>query len=157
MKRIVSVALIAACLGGAAYAATTRYAQENQALSRAVPVAADFDATNTDGSRKALSLAGASKFQVSVCAASGQTLSGAGTLNAYLYDRTRQKVKRNPAIDLTVTVTATSCQGAACRCQQFPVQEAANIPAGDALIYATSAVTVSSGTTVDVEYTAVAQ
>jgi hypothetical protein len=157
MRRLVPVVLIAALVGGSALALSTRYASENQSTTRSAPVAADFDATNTDGSRKALILGGVQKFYVSVCAASGQTLSGAGTLAAYLYDRQRGKVKRNPSLDQTITVTSTSCGGSACRCQVFPVQEASGVPDGDTLIYAANGVTVSGGTTVDIEYTAVRQ
>lgn len=151
MKKILFIAL--ALVAGVAEAQTQRFASENQILTRAVPTSASFTATNTDGTGKALELGKLTAFRVSVCAESTRTLSGAGTLQAYLYDRKYGKVKRNPSLDLTITVTATSCQGAACRCQVFPNMSTGNVSAGDVLLYATNGVTVSGGTTVDIEYT----
>lgn len=150
MKKMLFVVL--ALVAGAAEAQVQRFASENQILTRAVPTSASFTASNTDGTGKALDLGKLTAFRVSVCAESTRTLSGAGTLQAYLYDRKFAKVKRNPSLDLTISVTATSCQGAACRCQVFPNLSTGNLTAGDVLLYATNGVTVSAGTTVDIEY-----
>lgn len=115
------------------------YTSEAQALTRAVPVAADFVAS------KALNLNLVNGFSIMLCAASGQTLSGAGTLQAYRFDDRRGLVARNPGKDLAVSVTATSCQGAACRCQAWD-----DIQMADSsevwVMFATNGVTVSSGT-----------
>lgn len=151
MKRLMLIAL--ALVAGAAEAQVQRFASENQALSRAAPTtSATFTALNTDGTGKALELARLVSFRVSVCATGSNTLSGAGSLRAYLYDRKFLKVKRNPSLDLTISVTATSCGGSPCRCQVFPNQSTGSLSAGDILLYATDSVTVSAGTTVDVEY-----
>ncbi len=79
-----------------------------------------------------------------LCAASGQTLSGAGSLRAYVRDERTGLVSRNPAADLAVSVTSTSCAGSACRCQHWDDR-----PLGYSfgkVIYASDSVTVSSGT-----------
>lgn len=110
---------------------------ETPILTRAVPTLASegMDLGNIDG------------FRVSVCAASGQTLSGGGNLNAYLYNYDTALWQRNPGLDWAISVTATSCSGALCRCQVFPDQVVA-AALGSRVLYAPNAVTISSGTTV---------
>lgn len=82
-----------------------------------------------------------------VCAGSGQTLSGAGTLQAYWRFEKNDGTKlvmRNPSLDLTVSVTATSCTGSACRCQVFTDRRTGGV---GSLFYVPSGVTLSSGST----------
>jgi hypothetical protein len=149
-----TLVLILALASSAAFAQQSKYASENQSTTRAAPTAASFTATNTDGSAKALELGRVISFRVTVCAPSAQTLAGAGTLHAYLYSRKWGTVSRNPALDLSISVTATSCNGAACQCQAFPNQSTGDLVGpGDVLIYAANGVTLSAGTTVDVYYT----
>lgn len=115
-------------------------AQVNQILTAAAPSA------STDG----MDSTGIKGYRVTLCATSGNTLSGAGTLHAYYFSVPAGGLwTRNPGLDLPVTVTATSCAGAACRCQTFPDLEAQSKIKGR-VKWATSAVTVSGGTTVDV-------
>lgn len=112
---------------------------EAQILTRAAPT------TNIQG----VTLANVRGFRVAVCAESAQTLSGAGVLHAYLYNAKAGLWMRNPSLDLTVSVTATSCAGAACRCQAWPDQRVP-VVLGHRVLYATSGVTVSGGTTATV-------
>lgn len=119
---------------------------EAQALTRAVPSVA----TDSDW----VSLSGIKSFRLSVCADSGQTLSGAGALHAYV--RGAAAPLRNPSLDVNVTVTATSCAGAACRCQVFPDFSTA-VGIGS-FMFASSGITVSAGTvTVKIERVKVTQ
>lgn len=81
-----------------------------------------------------------------VCASSGQTLSGAGSILAYWCDRGEEICMRNPSLDYSVTVTATSCNGSACQCQVFPDLQGGGGPGF--IRYVPSGITVSAGTTV---------
>lgn len=101
----------------------------NQPLSNSAPTAAS----------EGMSLGGVRGFRVSVCAQVGQTLSGTGTLLAYWYDSVAALWMRNPALDWSVTATGV-------RCQVFPDQRVVAASAGR-VFYATSALTVSGGTT----------
>lgn len=140
MKKMISVAILC-CFAFAAQAdiaAENPYFSEAQALTRAVPTSASFV------SGTALRLDNLNGYSIMLCAASGQTLSGAGSLQAYKFDDRRGLVSRNPSRDLPVTVTSTSCQGAACRCQNWD-----DVPLADGLgwaLFAATGVTVSSGT-----------
>lgn len=105
--------------------------EESQALTRAAPSAA------TEG----MLLTRVAGYRVSICAASGQTLSGAGSLQAYYFDPAREVWIRNPTLDRSVTVSGS-------RCQAFP--DATTLVRFGRVLYATSSVTVSGGTTVTV-------
>jgi len=74
-------------------------------------VAADgteaFDAAATDGA----SLRSASGWDVYVEADSGQTLSGAGTLQAYWYSDNQARWMRAPDFDITIPAAAASNRG----------------------------------------------
>lgn len=121
----------------------SRYYWETAPLTRAAPSAAPVDGTVGSG-MKLNSIVGG---WIELCAASGQTLSGAGTLDAYYYDLAAALWFRNPLLDLAVSVTATSCAGSPCRCQIFPDLPVAAVKGGY-ILYATNGVTVSGGTTV---------
>jgi hypothetical protein len=100
-------------------------------------------------SSNAFNLMNVDGYRIRVCAPSGQTLSGAGTLQIYTASTVDGAISRNPSIDETVSVTATSCTGAACRCQTFPDREQV-AQQGGRLWAVPSGVTVSGGTTVTV-------
>lgn len=68
---------------------------------------------------------------------SGQTLSGAGTLQCYLYDPVIARWSRAPALDL-------SCNTASIRDLTFPVMEVLG-PRGGRVKWVPASVTISSG------------
>lgn len=103
---------------------------ETQILTRAAPT------LSTEGA----GLTEARGLRVSVCAATGQTLSGAGTLKAW-YLNPSGLWNRNSALDLSIPATASGI-----RCWAFP-DMAVLVRTGRAL-FATDSVTVSGGTTV---------
>lgn len=92
----------------------------------------------------ALHLTSCTGYQITICASSGQTLSGAGTIDIYYWPDwpgplTLTTWPKDPG--LVETVTATT------RCQTFPT----HTTTGLGWIYpAANAVTVSAGTTVNV-------
>ena len=57
-----------------------------------------------------VSLSGVGGVTVTVCAASGQTLSGAGTLTAYVWNEATSTWANAPDYNLTVTGTTVRCQ-----------------------------------------------
>jgi hypothetical protein len=84
-------------------------------------------------------------FRIMVCAGASQTLSGAGTLQAYLLDEKSGLVARNPSLDMSVTSSGV-------RCQAFPDFVVAGSKVEGRVIFAANGVTVSAGTTVTVYY-----
>lgn len=116
--------------------------------TRAAPTATSFTTTSGSVIGNSIFLVNATGIRVSVCAVGG-TLSGAGSLNAYLLDDRDGLVKRNVSLDLAITVTATSCAGAACTCQVFADQRVSASAAGGYVLYAPNGVT-HSGTGVTV-------
>lgn len=118
-------------------AATTNYSfawKESQALTRAAPNA------TTHG----FPLDNARAVRVTLCAASGMTLSGAGTLESW-YLKPGGLATDWSLGNVTLTVPAGA---AGKRCTTFPDAEV-YVRAGRGL-WATKAVTVSGGTTVEV-------
>lgn len=105
-------------------------------------VASDFTASNS------LNLANVNGYKIILCATTtSATLSGTGTLQAFTLDERLGIPTRNPARDLTVSVTSTSCAtdaaATACRCQNWD-----DIPVayGRGLLqFKTSGVGVSAG------------
>ena len=85
-----------------------------------------------------LDLGGAKGIRLSVCAASGQTLSGAGTMRAWYYSPKAAKWMRNPGLDFVVTASGVQCQ-------VFPDLLATVNQDGSKVIWAADAVTVSGG------------
>ena len=129
------------CTAGAGNCPARYYWETAVPTTRAAPSATPVDNQVSSG-MKLNSVTGA---WISLCAISGQTLSGAGTLDAYYYDMGAALWMRDPDLDRTVTVTATSCAGSPCRCQvwpDFPVDSSK----GGYVLFATNGVTVSSGT-----------
>lgn len=124
------------------------------------PALADFVFNVGHGSTfvrgTALSLDGIEGVRVELCAASGQTLSGAGQLDVYLLNP-QGEVLHNKELSATLAVglSATSCTGALCRCRvwpDFPVWASA---AGGGMMAIPNGVTVSGGATVTVRIHAV--
>lgn len=116
-----------------------RSAAETQALTRAAPGVMEFTPSAS------LKLLGLSGFRVTVCAESGQTLSGAGTLSIYMLDELSGLVTRNPGLDMSVTASGN-------RCQTFPDLVVAGSRGDGWMIAAATGITVSGGTTVTVRY-----
>lgn len=144
MSRIgLGLALVAAlCVADTASAAWTCTAPgvctEVQLFTRAEP--------SVSTPKDWISLSGVKAFRVSVCADSG-TLSGAGALEAYLKGSVHPI--RNKGLDQPITVTATSCNGAACECQGFPDIEVA-VGVGE-FAFVLNGLTASAGTTATVK------
>lgn len=83
------------------------------------PTAASFTLTSGSVQGTAIELRSVLGLRVSLCAVGGN-LSGAGTLQAFLLNDRTGLIERNPDLDKTVSVTATSCAGSACPCQVWP-------------------------------------
>lgn len=78
-------------------------------------------------------------FRLRVCAAAGQTLSGAGTMQAYLCDAVKQACYRNSGLDQAVTTSGVQCV-------TFPDFKATYITElADTVEFVASGVTVSGG------------
>jgi hypothetical protein len=139
--RFRSTALIA-LFSFAAFALPSRYSYEWAANSTAQPCSAGSctraaPTLPTEG----MSLVGMFGYKLTVCAAAGQTLSGAGSLLAWDYNVDEGVWTRDPLLDLAVTVSGG-------RCQTWP-----DFPLGagvDRVLFAASGVTVSGGTGLDV-------
>jgi hypothetical protein len=83
------------------------------------PTAASFTLTSGSSIGTAINLRGANGLRVSICG-NGGNLSGAGAAQAYVLNDRTGLIERNPTLDKTITVTATSCAGSACPCELFP-------------------------------------
>lgn len=129
MKR---AAVILALAATAAAALPARYFYESQSTTRDAPTLA------TEG----MGLHGVTGFRVSICAESGQTLSGTGNLRAYLYHTDAALWMRNPDLDLAVDASSV-------RCQAFP-DMTTGTTVGHRVLFAADTVGVSGGTTVTV-------
>ena len=86
-----------------------------------------------------MSLVRVSGFRVILSAASGQTLSGAGSLDCYLWDDTNSAWIRNPDLDIDLAAAHSGVRRVV-----FPDQEV-TVPYGRVL-YAANGITVSGGT-----------
>lgn len=129
-------------LGCSGSSCPARYYWETDVpTTRAAPSAAPVDGTVGSGMKLNL-VKGA---WVELCAATGQTLGGAGTLEAYYYDpAVGLPWMRNPDLDLTVDLSATSCGGSPCRCRIWLDLPSGAIKPGY-FLYATNGITVSGG------------
>jgi hypothetical protein len=144
--RFAALAVFLAAPAAFAQTADTRDGQirsrvETQALTRAAPTTSCYDATTPLG----ISIKDVRGYRVIVAAESGQTLSGAGNLRAYLWDVYEGAWMRNPSLDVAVTTTGA-------RRQVFP-DLATQVRTG-CVMYAADAITVSGGTTVTVRIVA---
>jgi hypothetical protein len=138
--------LLAVLLSAPAFAQINRYSSEAQAVpTRAAPTTASVSV--------GLRMEDVMGYRVTLCAESGQTLSGAGEVHAYWLDDNTGLVTRTEEADEIVSVGATSCSGSACRCQTF-LSRPNTVQMGGVLWYTTSGVTVSGGTTATVRVSA---
>lgn len=140
-KTLALLTLAVVALAAPAFAAITYWSESQTAAGRAAP---------TPGSTEGLPLGSARGLRVTVCAASGNTLAGAGSVHIYYQDPQDLLWKRNPGLDLAISVTATACAGAACRCQAFPDLNVATYSVGGRVLGAASGITLSAGTNVTV-------
>lgn len=132
MRRLVVLALGLLAFSAAGQSALFLY--ESQALTRAAPT------LTSEG----MSLSGVKAVRISVCAESGQTLSGTGNIRIYFLHGAAGLWHRNPGADLTVTATT--------RCQVFGdlTVAAVAVDNGDRVLAATDTLGVSGGTTATV-------
>jgi hypothetical protein len=129
------VALLLLLCALPALATPPRYLYESQDLTRADPT------LSSEG--MSLEAPGGSPvrgFMVSVCAESGETLSGGGHLRAWLYHPDAGLWMRNPDLDLEVSASSV-------RCRVWPDLRTGYLGARR-MLFASDAVTVSGGTTV---------
>lgn len=145
MKNAIRFALaLSVFVAGVAHAQVGPPFSENQACSAGSCTRGIPDPNNdTVPASSGAELSTATGFRVSICAAAGQTLSGAGTLLAWRYNSNAGKWERNKGLDLTVAVSAVQCAA-------FPDVEVAALVLKDRVLYATSGVTVSGGATATV-------
>lgn len=144
MKRIARVLLLLSVLVAAVAAAHSfRYSYEWASSGTAQPCTAGT-CTRADptSATEGMSLAGVPGFRLTICAASGQTLSGAGTMKAWVYHPDEAAWARNADLDQTVTVSGK-------RCQVFP-DFLTGVPNNNRVLFAASSVTVSGGSGLDV-------
>lgn len=104
------------------------------------PAFADFTVTSGSVIGTSVELKGVEGLRVSVCAVGG-VLSGAGTLQANLANDRTGLPERNPSLDQTVSVTATSCAGTTCVCQVFPDLRVSGSRVGGRVMFVPSGVT----------------
>lgn len=143
-KKLVALTMILATLASATAirkASLSTNVAGGAATATAPTAATDFTTANS------LDLSKVEGFRVEVCAASGQTLGGAGSVDAYLTNAFGE-VLRGKGADNPISVSATSCGGSACRCQVFPDQWVNGSAAGGRVMYIPNGVTVSGGSTV---------
>lgn len=144
MRRFFPVLALGLLLSAiAAAAAPTRTANETAAGSNAQACSAgSCTRAAPSASTEGLFLTGLTGYRLEICAAAGQTLSGAGTMKAYLYDYTAALWMPAPALDQPVTASGT-------RCTPF-VDFNLTIRFDARVLFAASGVTVSGGTGLDV-------
>lgn len=116
--------------------ASAAFAQEDPSGVRTVSAAQSLTQSAPTLVTEGLDLNDVEGFRVTVCAASGQTLSGAGSMQAYLWDNDLGLWARNPDLDFNVTATT--------RCQVSPDFQV--MVAAGRVYFAATGVTVSSGT-----------
>ena len=102
--------------------------------SSANPTAATFTLTSGSVQGTAVELRGAEGLRVSACGVGGN-LSGAGTIQAFTLNDRTGLIERNPDLDKTITVTATSCAGSACPCQSWPDTQVSGSRVGGWVMY----------------------
>lgn len=81
-------------------------------------------------------------WRLQICAPKGMTLGGSGSMHTYLISNKTGNIHRNVDMDKTVTVTATSCEGAPCQCEVWTdIDQRAQI--GGGLYFVQNGVTVT--------------
>jgi hypothetical protein len=139
---------IVALLGATNFPYTYKYhmvtcpagAQSSQCDSAQTCAAGSCSGSSPTTSTNGMTLGGVRSFRITICAASGNTLSGAGTMQAWGFSNAEGIWVRNSDLDLTVSLST--------RCQRW-----ADLLTGvsyDRVDYISNAVTVSGGSTLDV-------
>jgi hypothetical protein len=106
MRKILALTILIPSLASAAAATWTNPSGTTAVVACAqAGVTCDAPTLATQG----LLLDNMQGLVVTACAASGQTLSGAGTLTAYIYDTTIGVWSRIPDLDLTVGTASVRC------------------------------------------------
>lgn len=163
MKRLIatSLALVALSVGAAGrvvVSASTSLTANSTSAPSTNPSPVKADGFNSSTLAGAIRLNAGAGYRVTICAANGNTLSGAGTIPVYYFPDAAGslgKWSRNPGLDETIAVGATSCNGSPCQCETF-ADHAAAVPGG--FIYlAPNGITLSAGTTVTVSVEVVQQ
>lgn len=117
---------------------------------------ASISATGGYTAGEAVDLNGASGIRVELCAASGQTLAGAGQLDVYLKNKNNEVLfNKELSAALAVGLSSTSCTGAACRCRIWPDFKVSGSAFGGAMLAVPNGVTVSGGADVTVRLRAI--
>jgi len=113
---------------------------ETQACAAGSCTRASAPASTAEGA----SLSGVDGYRVSICAASAQTLSGAGTMQGWWCDSVSSLCYRNTGLDQTVSASGV-------RCATFPDFKVSDITSNfDSVVFASSGVTVSGGSALTV-------
>lgn len=118
-----------------------RYYWESAPLTRTPPTAAPVSGAVGSG----MDLAGVEGARIAVCPTSGQSLTGTGTLRAYLYDPAIGEWMYDPDLDLSVSKATTTAN----RCRVWP-DWVTGVRGNGRVLYAPDTVGVSGGTTVTV-------
>jgi hypothetical protein len=136
-----AVLFIALLLAAAASATPyTSNFSESQTCTTGTCARAAAPTTNAEG----MSLYMVTGYRLSICAAIGQTLSGAGTMQAYWCDSLSALCMRSPQLDQSVTASGVQCQA-------FPDFIASFVTyLADSVVFAASGVTVSGGSALTV-------
>jgi len=139
MKRLGCLVMLVAL---AAFALPDRYSYEWATGGNAQPCSAGV-CTRSDPTlaTEGMSLASVSGYRLKICAVSGQTLTGAGTMKAWAYDADEGVWTRAKDLDQAVTESTK-------RCQSFP--DFLSGTQRDRVLFAASGVTVSGGSGLDV-------
>ena len=104
------------------------------------PTAASFTITSGSSIGTAIELRKVTGLRVSICGVGGN-LSGAGAAQAFMLNDRTGLIERNPTLDKTITVTATSCAGSACPCEVFPDTRVSGSQVGGWVMYVPVGVT----------------
>ena len=106
MRKILTLILLAPSL---AYAAAATWTNPSGTTAVAVCAQAGVTCDAPTLATQGISLDNVQGFSVTACAASSQTLSGAGTLRAYVYDDAVGLWSRLPDLDLTQSTATVRC------------------------------------------------
>jgi hypothetical protein len=106
MRKILALAILIPSL---AYPAAATWTNPSGTTAVAVCAQAGVTCDAPTLATQGLSLDNVQGFSVTACAAAAQTLSGAGTLRAYVYDDAVGLWSRLPDLDLTNTTSAVRC------------------------------------------------
>ena len=138
-KKVLGIAsvLIASAISWAAISKS-----ETTTVSGGVATASD-----PSGTALGIDIGRTTGFRLTICAASGQTLSGGGEVKIWLYNSQATLWADNPSLKRSVTSSK--------RCEAFPDFDSSKIPINSSRVYAQpNGVSVSGGASVTVYYDA---